>query len=239
MKANEKERVYDYKNDAPIPDNWDWRTKGIVPPVSDQGQCGASAVYAEGDAVMAAVSIAAGRIISFDLSQIAECLQNGCNGAYLGEVYDYIKICGIPKSNTHTTECKYSPSTSEPAINGDVFTTSGNEVILANSLYTNGPHSVAIDASQSSFQFYSNGIYYDKSCSSTELDHEMLLIGYGQINPNQKYWILQNSWGKSWGMSGYIEMSRDRKNNCGIATDASYPTIGNNTFYPNATCYGN
>lgn len=42
----------------------------------------------------------------------------------------------------------------------------------------------------------------------------------------QAYWLVRNSWGDSWGMGGYIAMAKDRKNMCGVATDAVYAVVG-------------
>lgn len=64
-------------------------------------------------------------------------------------------------------------------------------------LFNNGPVSVSIDASQKSFTFYSHGIYYDPKCSSKDLDHSVLAVGYGELK-GEKYWLIKNSWSTYW-----------------------------------------
>ena len=119
--------------------------------------------------------------------------------------------------------CSYTKDASVGTITGFVDVKEGSEKDLADAVKKIGPVSVAIDASQWSFQLYESGIYYEPSCSSTELDHGVLAVGYGSDGRNKDFWIVKNSWGTSWGEKGYIRMARNKNNNCGIASMASYP----------------
>jgi len=217
-----------------VPDTWDWRTKGAVTGVKDQGQCGSCWSFSATGSTEGSWFLAKGQLVSLSEQNLVDCStpegNQGCNGGLMDSAFDYIiKNKGIdtessyPYTATGPNSCKFKAGDVAATISSYYDVTSGDENDLLNSVYKT-PTSVAIDASRSSFQFYKSGVYYEAKCSSSQLDHGVLAVGFG-TDGGAAYYLVKNSWGSSWGDNGYIKMSRNRNNNCGIATAASYPTI--------------
>merc|ERR1719197_2283287 len=146
--------------------------------------------------------------------------------------FEYIKKSGglvsetdYPYKGQEEGECMLDSTMKREAnVTGHVDVPSGQEEELTKAIAKNGPVSVAIDASQSSFQFYKDGIYDEPQCDPANLDHGVLAVGYGE-DAGMGYFIVKNSWGPTWGDKGYVKMTRNGQNQCGIATAASYPLV--------------
>ena len=149
----------------------------------------------------------------------------------MDNAFQYIKDNGgIDTEKTYPYEaqddtCKYNAKDSGATDKGFVDIPEGKEDKLKIALATVGPVAVAIDASHESFQFYSEGVYFEPQCDAQNLDHGVLAVGYGTDEKGQDYYIVKNSWGTTWGDKGYVKMARNRKNHCGIASSASYPLV--------------
>lgn len=109
------------------------------------------------------------------------------------------------------------------AFTGKAVLVEGGEEALKEALYTQGPLTVSVDASADSFRFYSGGVYRNEDCKTkaADLDHAVILSGYGTTEEGVDYWLIKNMWSTYWGEQGYMKIPR-HPNDCGIAAEPVY-----------------
>jgi len=220
-------------NNVALPASVDWRTKGVVTGIKNQGQCGSCWSFSATGSLEGAHALHTGSLVGLSEQNLMDCSQSqgnqGCDGGLMDDAFQYIisnngldTEASYPYTAEDGPSCQYSAANCGSTLQAYTDVQGGSEAALQTAVATQGPVSVAIDASHPSFQMYSGGVYYEPACSATQLDHGVLAVGYSSTGSSD-YWIVKNSWGTGWGMNGYIWMSRNQNNNCGIATMASFP----------------
>jgi KDEL-tailed cysteine endopeptidase len=221
-----------------LPSSVDWRTLGAVTPVKNQGSCGSCWAFATVATIEGINQIKTKQLVSLSEQELVDCDSGdeGCDGGLFEHAYDFVKKNGGLTTETFypylakKQTCNINKEKSHSAIIDGYETVPANDEEALKKAVAAQPVAVAIDASGSDLQFYSEGVFTG-DCGK-ELNHAVTVVGYGE-NPNgSKYWIVKNSWGTRWGEAGYIKMERglsgDAQGKCGIAMDASYPVKQSN-----------
>lgn len=214
-----------------LPDTVDWRHKGAVTAVKDQGLfCGSCWAFSTTGAIEAHQFIKTGKLVPLSEQNLVDCVLDNmaCEGGFMSIAYEYIvQNKGIDREDSYPyiaddQDCQFNGTTVGASIKSYVNVTPGDEQALAEAVAKYGPVSVGISVS-SKFQNYREGVMNDLICTHA-LNHAVLIVGYGMENGTD-YWLVKNSWGESWGDKGYIKMSRNKGSQCGIADLGSYPVM--------------
>jgi len=216
--------------DAPA--TFDWRTQNKLTPIKDQGQCGSCWAFSCTESIESVYMIAKGlsgaQMPPLAPQQIVDCDRGdgGCNGGDLPTCYKYVIGAGLEKNSDYPYHardgtCQASPAKDYLHIRGFKYVIprgNKNENDMASFLAANSPMSIIVDASR--WSFYKSGILTAAQCGHS-LDHAVQAIGY---DTGAGFWIVRNSWGTSWGESGYIRLQFG-KDTCGLTSEVTVPTL--------------
>lgn len=203
-----------------VPESLDWREHGAVAPVKNQGSCGSCWAFSAIANIEGQYFIQKKSMTTFSEQQLVDCdtVDQACNGGLMADAYDYLMKAGVMTDADYAYKgrkesCQFTEEKVVAKVKGYNFASSQDEEIIKKFLVESGPLAVALDAT--TLQFYFGGIVKSWQCPKN-INHAVLLVGYG-TRGNTPYWIVKNSWGKSWGEKGYFRIEYG-KGTCAINT---------------------
>jgi len=212
--------------------SWDWVGQGYVTGVKDQGQCGSCWTFSTTGA-LEFLTARNGQLIALSEQTLMDCdTADGnaaCNGGFVWKGYEFVKASGIADEAAYPYTRVGGPCQAYTSVlsnvGGWVQVPTYSEDSMMSAIQTQSL-SILLAGDHKPFQYYSGGVLDTEAGDcGTDLDHAVLLTGYGTDDSTGKqYWTVKNSWGASWGESGYIRIVRG-KNLCNLSANPTYPTI--------------
>ncbi|KAL2494895.1 KDEL-tailed cysteine endopeptidase CEP1 [Forsythia ovata] len=202
-----------YGNVNAVPPSLDWRERGAVTAVENQGGCGSCWAFSVVAAMEGITQIKTGELVSLSEQQILDCITSidSCKGGWMEYAFEFAsQYQGLDSDADYPYPAKEGscsankPSSLPAMITGHQSVPGNNETALLMAV-ANQPVCVRIDPIQ--MRFYKSGILTGEC--GTNLTHSITAVGYGTSEDGTKYWIFKNSWGPNWGENGFIRLQRD------------------------------
>jgi hypothetical protein len=226
--------------------NIDWRGKGAVTKVKDQGACGGCWAFSAIAAVEGFQFLRSGKLIELSEQEVISCATDGnkgCMGGTMTNAFGWIaKNGGVDSEDDYPYASKFNEYFNCSSTKAGKHVASFESYIRVTSYSEDAllaavaqqPVSVAI-AVGGSFANYKSGVFDDPKCG-TALAHGVAVVGFGTETgvAGKDYWLVKNSWSNTWGEEGYVRIARGGGNAtrkgktgiCGILLDCSFPCGG-------------
>lgn len=218
-----------------MPDSFDWRDQGFNTPVRYQGECGSCWAFGAIQSIEGHYFVKNKKNINLSVQNLVDCSSDygneGCDGGYQEYAFGYIlENKGIASEAEYPYKyvnetCQYKESNNALSITAYSTIAPKNENLMKKVIATRGPLVCSVYASPDTFRLYQEGIYNDEECSKEEVNHAILVVGYGVDKDGNEFWTIKNSWDSDWGEKGYMRIPRNKNSFCGIADECSFPVL--------------
>ncbi|KAI0978887.1 hypothetical protein GJ496_001270 [Pomphorhynchus laevis] len=218
-----------------------WFDESILTPIVDQDKTKSCYAFCAADALSSLNTLANRRLVQVSAQELIDCTDAfgnfGINGGSMDTCFQYVnEVKGLSamknyKFTASNNQCQSNITRVDIPIESITYINEGNDDDLMDALINVGPIAVAIDANSPKFMSYRKGVYSNDLCSAENINHAVLLVGFGETEFNDeiyRYWIIKNSWTQNWGEGGYGKILRNYNNTCGISSYACFPVIANN-----------
>lgn len=223
-----------------LPASYDLRTSKCLPAIKSQGQCGDCYTFSATTPIEYQYCLKNGNVpVVFSEQQLTDCTYtgyDGCQGGNFYDVWSYLMInpnglettANYPwKAATKSGTCAFSTAKVPQAKVMSYTVVAKNATQMQAALVTYGPISVSLWANVSNIYNYKSGVYNIAGCYNDgyTTNHATSIVGYGVDSAtNTPYWVMRNSWGTGWGISGYALWKRG-VNMCNIESRPAYPNL--------------
>ncbi|XP_077143522.1 cathepsin W-like [Ranitomeya variabilis] len=203
---------------APVSISCDWRKAGVISEAKNQLSCGSCWAFAAVGNIEAQWGII-GHPVNLSVQQLIDCgpSENGCAGVKIEEAFkSVIKQKGLVSEKVYPYKAEVQKCKNINSVRTTIkeyISLPKNEQAMAHFVNVNGTIVVRLNAT--GLKLYKCGVIYPKSCDVTKLNHAVVAVGYSK-DTNIPYWIMKNSWGNTWGESGFFKIYYG-KNVCGVA----------------------
>nr|XP_049691692.1 procathepsin L-like isoform X3 [Helicoverpa armigera] len=207
---------------AQVPESHDWRKHNIVSRVKFQGECGSCYTFSSTGNIESQYAKKYGSLVELSEQQILDCDRgsDGCEGGFMTSAFSsIIEMGGIETESSYPYAgrqqyCRFNPRRAVVKLAGCYHYNLRSQEKLKQILYSQGPISIGVKSNN--FHLYTRGVMRDELCNAGDVNHAILLVGYG-IENGKPYWLAKNSWGETFGEKGYIKFPRgDSYDSCGV-----------------------
>ena len=187
-----------------LPDSFDWRAKGVVNPIEDQGNCGSCWIFAALAVVESANAIAMNPLMELSEQQVMDCVKpphyesNGCQGGTADDAYSFVQQFGVVTSKVYpytgsVGKCLEMVPYWGVSITGYNFlpiNTTDNEIMWT--IYNKGPVAAILNAGDREFQLYNGGVLTSPGSRDLygDYNHYISIVGWGN-DGGYDYWIVR------------------------------------------------